>query len=95
MPYGTLLGYAFGRLLFAVAAADFAPPPTALFAPVAPDVICFFAALPTCFPPGYLFAPSGVLLLGPTAFVLAGLEFERLTADGLRAVEGSAFAEGW
>lgn len=67
--------------------------------PLVPDVMAFVAVF-AGFPPGYLFAPMGVLLVGPialmfagfafdTAVVEAGLELDRLRA-GLRAVEGSA-----
>lgn len=76
------------------------------FGPALP-VICFMGVLP----PAYLFAPMGVLLVGPAmvrppvgapltgalAFVLAGSEFERLIV-GFRAVDGRALpgeGEGW
>lgn len=78
------------------------PPVTPFPIPVTllvPAVICFVAVL-TWFPPGYFFAPIGVLLVGPMALVFAGfcfanavdeagLEFDRVRA-GLRAVDGRA-----
>lgn len=76
----------------------FVAPPAVFFAAPVPFVIAFLAPL-TWFPPGYLFAPSGIELVGFLTFVDKGLleageEFERLIA-GLRAVEGRAFGEGW
>lgn len=77
----------------------FWPVPTTDFAP-APSVLdAFFAVEGTCFPPGYLFAPSGTLFPTPIpapalTLLPAGTEFERL-ATAFLAVEGSALGEGW
>lgn len=70
-----------------------------LFARLMPPPVTAFFALPLAWcVPGYLFPPSGVeeMAFVPLfASVLdAGREFERLTT-GLRAVEGSAFGDGW
>jgi len=49
------------RAFVAVLMLDFAAPPVVLFAP---ELICL-TPLVVGLPPGYLFAPSGTLLVGP------------------------------
>jgi hypothetical protein len=91
VPKGTLFGYGFGSCFVADLTAGF-PAPAMLLTGDLPAVLADF-------PPGYLFAPSGTLLVGaamdfpPIGLLDAGTELERLMA-GLRAVEGSAFGEG-
>lgn len=71
------------------------PPVTPLLVPV----MAFVAVFPGA-PPTYFFAPMGVLLVGPIAFVFAGFAFDKAVVEagleldrlraGLRAVDGRA-----